>query len=83
MRGGDLTGARHDIDTAERAAWERGQPMLEIDALGCLAELHRRSGDTERSEQELDHMEAIAATHSRGSVRDLPKVRRKPSAFRP
>ncbi|MEV6152579.1 BTAD domain-containing putative transcriptional regulator [Nonomuraea sp. NPDC052129] len=60
MRGGDLTGARHDVETAERAAWQRGQPMLEIDVLGCLAELRRRSGDIERSEQELDRMEAIA-----------------------
>ncbi|MGP4018260.1 hypothetical protein [Saccharopolyspora sp. 5N708] len=60
MRGGDLNSARHDIETAERAAWERGQPMLEIEVLGSLAELHRRSGDIERSDQELDRMETLA-----------------------
>ncbi|WP_329429229.1 winged helix-turn-helix domain-containing protein [Streptosporangium sp. NBC_01495] len=60
MRAGDLTGARHDIETAERAAWQRGQPVLEIDVLGCLAELYRRSGEVERADQELDRMEAIA-----------------------
>ncbi|MFD8558681.1 BTAD domain-containing putative transcriptional regulator [Streptosporangium canum] len=60
MRAGDLAGARHDIETAERAAWQRGQPVLEIDVLGCLAELYRRSGDVERADQELDRMEAIA-----------------------
>ncbi|MFI6498062.1 BTAD domain-containing putative transcriptional regulator [Nonomuraea typhae] len=60
MRAGDLTGARHDIDTAERTVWERGQPLLEIDVLGCLAELHRRSGEIERSEEELDRLETIA-----------------------
>lgn len=60
MRAGDLTGARHDIDTAERAAWQRGQPVLEIDVLGCLAELYRRSGEIERADQELDRMEVLA-----------------------
>ncbi|MEU7989461.1 BTAD domain-containing putative transcriptional regulator [Streptosporangium canum] len=60
MRAGDLAGARHDIETAERAAWQRGQPVLEIDVLGCLAELYRRSGEVERADQELDRMEAIA-----------------------
>ncbi|MEV2271651.1 tetratricopeptide repeat protein [Nonomuraea africana] len=45
MRGGDLKGARHDIATAERAAGERGQPMLEIEVIGSLAELYRRSGE--------------------------------------
>ncbi|MEV4109945.1 BTAD domain-containing putative transcriptional regulator [Nonomuraea sp. NPDC049695] len=60
MRAGDLTGARHDIETAERAAWERGQPMLEIEVLGRLAELHRRSGEVERAGQELDRMETLA-----------------------
>ncbi|MFI6910166.1 BTAD domain-containing putative transcriptional regulator [Nonomuraea sp. NPDC050394] len=62
MRAGDLTGARHDIDTAERLAWHHGQPMLEMDVLGCLAELQRRRGDIERSEHELDRMEALART---------------------
>ncbi|WP_117668991.1 BTAD domain-containing putative transcriptional regulator [Micromonospora sp. MW-13] len=60
MRGGDLTGARHDIDTAERAAWDRGHPMLEIEVLGNLAELYRRSGDVERADHELDRMETLA-----------------------
>ncbi|MER5323026.1 BTAD domain-containing putative transcriptional regulator [Streptosporangium roseum] len=60
MRAGDLTGARHDIETAERAAWERGQPVLEIEVLGSLAELYRRSGEIERADQELDRMETLA-----------------------
>ncbi|MEU7899952.1 BTAD domain-containing putative transcriptional regulator [Nonomuraea sp. NPDC049152] len=60
MRAGDLIGAQHDIETAERAAWERGQPMLEIEVLGSLAELYRRSGKIERADQELDRMETLA-----------------------
>lgn len=61
MRAGDLTGARHDIETAERAAWQRGQPVLEIEVLGVLAELYRRSGEVERADRELDRMTALAA----------------------
>jgi ATP/maltotriose-dependent transcriptional regulator MalT len=60
MRAGDLTGAQYDIETAERAAWERGQPVLEIEVLGRLAELYRRSGEIERANQELDRMETLA-----------------------
>ncbi|OUC96762.1 BTAD domain-containing putative transcriptional regulator [Streptosporangium minutum] len=60
MRAGDLTGARHDIETAGRAAWERGQPVLEVEVLGSLAELYRRSGEIERANQELDRMETLA-----------------------
>ncbi|WP_433235193.1 BTAD domain-containing putative transcriptional regulator [Streptosporangium sp. CA-135522] len=60
MRAGDLTGARHDIETAERAVWERGQPVLEIEVLGSLAELYRRSGEIERADRELDRMETLA-----------------------
>ncbi|MFI9592688.1 ATP-binding protein [Nonomuraea sp. NPDC052265] len=60
MRAGDLTGAGHDIDAAERAAWERGQPILEIDVLGSRAELYRRRGETERAGRELDRMETLA-----------------------
>ncbi|MFI7446685.1 BTAD domain-containing putative transcriptional regulator [Nonomuraea sp. NPDC049714] len=59
MRAGDLTGAKRDIDTAERAAWQRGQPALEIEVLGILAELYRRSGEVERADQELDRMETL------------------------
>ncbi|WP_157255105.1 BTAD domain-containing putative transcriptional regulator [Nonomuraea typhae] len=59
MRAGDLAGARRDIDTAERAAWRRGQPALEIEVLGVQAELHRRSGEVERADQALDRMEAL------------------------
>lgn len=60
MRAGDLAGAQHDAETAERAAWKRGQPVLEIDVLGCLAELYRRSGEVGRAEEELDRMELLA-----------------------
>ncbi|MFB9205487.1 BTAD domain-containing putative transcriptional regulator [Nonomuraea spiralis] len=59
MRAGDLTGARHDIDTAGRAAGPRGQPVLEIEVLGVLAEWHRRSGEVVRADQELDRMETL------------------------
>ncbi|WP_328402813.1 BTAD domain-containing putative transcriptional regulator [Nocardia sp. NBC_00403] len=59
MRAGDLTGARHDIETAERAAWQRGQPVVEIEVLGVLAELYRRSGEVERADQELDRMDTL------------------------
>ncbi|MEU5868036.1 BTAD domain-containing putative transcriptional regulator [Nonomuraea sp. NPDC047529] len=60
MRTGDLTGAGHDIEAAERAAWERGQPVLEIDVLGRRAELCRRRGDIERAGRELDRIETLA-----------------------
>ncbi|GAA0943958.1 BTAD domain-containing putative transcriptional regulator [Nonomuraea longicatena] len=60
MRAGDLTGAGHDIEVAERAAWERGHTVLEIDVLGSRAELYRRRGEVERAGQELDRMEALA-----------------------
>ncbi|ADB32491.1 transcriptional regulator, winged helix family [Kribbella flavida DSM 17836] len=59
MRAGDLTGAKRDIETAERAAWQRGQPALEIEALGILAELYRRSGEVQHADQELDRMETL------------------------
>ncbi|WP_433200674.1 BTAD domain-containing putative transcriptional regulator [Nocardia sp. CA-107356] len=59
MRAGDLIGARHDIETAERAAWQRGQPVVEIEVLGVLAELYRRSGEVERADQELDRMDTL------------------------
>ncbi|MFI6597388.1 BTAD domain-containing putative transcriptional regulator [Nonomuraea sp. NPDC050536] len=60
MRAGDLTGARHDIATAERGARRRGQPVLEIEVLNASAELYRRSGEVERADQELDRMETLA-----------------------
>ncbi|MFE3454259.1 BTAD domain-containing putative transcriptional regulator [Nonomuraea sp. NPDC059194] len=60
MRAGDLRGARHDLEVVERAAWDHGQRLLEMEALSGMAELCRRSGQIERSDQELDRMEAIA-----------------------
>jgi ATP/maltotriose-dependent transcriptional regulator MalT len=59
MRAGDLAGAKRDIETAERAAWQGGHAVLEIEVLGILAELYRRSGEVERADQELDRMEAL------------------------
>ncbi|MEU4548007.1 BTAD domain-containing putative transcriptional regulator [Nonomuraea dietziae] len=59
MRAGDLAGAKRDIETAERAARQRGHAVLEIEVLGILAELYRRSGEVERADQELDRMEAL------------------------
>jgi predicted ATPase/DNA-binding SARP family transcriptional activator len=59
MRAGDLTGAKHDIETAERAAWQRGQPVLEIEVCGVQAELYRRSGEIERADRELDRAEGL------------------------
>jgi tetratricopeptide (TPR) repeat protein len=71
MRGGDLARARRDVEAAERAAWERGQPMLEIEILGASAELHRRSGDVERAGQDLDRLEALA--HELPLPADMPQ----------
>lgn len=59
MRGGDLEGARHDIDRAERAAGERGDVLQRIGALACRADLHRRAGEPERAERQLSRMEAL------------------------
>ncbi len=59
MRAGDLSGAKRDIDTAKRAASQRGHAVLEIEILGILAELYRRSGDIDRADRELERMEAL------------------------
>ncbi|MFC9893794.1 BTAD domain-containing putative transcriptional regulator [Nocardia sp. NPDC127579] len=60
MRAGDLAGARHDIESAETAARRSGQPILRIEVLSALAELHRRSGDVEHAERELDRIDTLA-----------------------
>ncbi|MFI6324985.1 BTAD domain-containing putative transcriptional regulator [Nonomuraea sp. NPDC050556] len=60
LRAGDLAGARRDIDTAERAVRQRGQPVLEIEVLGVQAELFRRAGEVSRADQALDRMEVLA-----------------------
>ncbi|ONI88291.1 ATPase [Actinosynnema sp. ALI-1.44] len=60
MRVGDLSGARHDIEAAELAAWKRGEPMLEISVLSSLTELCRRSGEIERANQVLDRVATLA-----------------------
>ncbi|MGP4104340.1 BTAD domain-containing putative transcriptional regulator [Nonomuraea sp. KM90] len=60
MRAGDLKGAGHDLETAQRAAWERGQPMLEIQVHACSAELYRRCGEIDRADRELDRLERVA-----------------------
>ncbi|MEU6113063.1 BTAD domain-containing putative transcriptional regulator [Streptomyces sp. NPDC047117] len=53
MRGGDLAGARQDIDTAEQAAQDRGDDLLRIAALVCRADLYRRAGEPARADQQL------------------------------
>ncbi|MFB4263242.1 BTAD domain-containing putative transcriptional regulator [Nonomuraea sp. GTA35] len=60
MRAGDLKGAVHDLETAQQAAWERGQPMLEIQVHACSAELYRRCGKIDRADRELDRLERVA-----------------------
>ncbi|WP_157253801.1 BTAD domain-containing putative transcriptional regulator [Nonomuraea typhae] len=60
MRAGDLEGAGVDLEYAEQRAWERGQPMLEIQAHACSAELYRRRGEIGQADRELDRMERSA-----------------------
>ncbi|GLY71132.1 BTAD domain-containing putative transcriptional regulator [Amycolatopsis taiwanensis] len=60
MRIGDLDSARRDVDTAVWTARDRGQGFAEIEAVICLAELYRRSGEPERSDAELDRLEVFA-----------------------
>ncbi|OKI06167.1 ATPase [Streptomyces sp. CB02923] len=59
MRGGDLEGARHDIERAEQAARERGDDLQRIAALACRSELHRRAGELDRADQLLNRMEQL------------------------
>ncbi|GCD47560.1 BTAD domain-containing putative transcriptional regulator [Streptomyces paromomycinus] len=59
MRGGDLTSARYDIDTAEQAARDRGDDLLRIGALACRADLHRRAGELHEADRQLDRMAAV------------------------
>ncbi|MFH8349682.1 BTAD domain-containing putative transcriptional regulator [Streptomyces sp. NPDC018045] len=59
MRGGDLTGARHDIDRAEQAARKRGDDLLRIGVLAYRADLHRRAGELDRADRQLHRMEAL------------------------
>ncbi|MBA8953065.1 putative ATPase/DNA-binding SARP family transcriptional activator [Actinomadura namibiensis] len=60
MRAGDPKGAWRELGTAERAAWDRGQPMLEIQVHTCAAELYRRRGEIDRADRELDRLERVA-----------------------
>ncbi|WP_328813950.1 ATP-binding protein [Nonomuraea cypriaca] len=60
MRGGDLEGARRDVDAARRRASDRGQRHVEIELLLCVADLHRRSGEPEQADAALDRLEALA-----------------------
>jgi predicted ATPase/DNA-binding SARP family transcriptional activator len=60
MRARDAAGALRDIETARRATWDHGQPVLEVEALLALSELHRRSGEIDRSDRELDRFEHLA-----------------------
>ncbi|WP_157254530.1 BTAD domain-containing putative transcriptional regulator [Nonomuraea typhae] len=60
LRAGDLAGALRDLETAERAAWESGQPALEVEVLLMFADLHHRRGEAERSGQVLDRVERLA-----------------------
>ncbi|WP_431900637.1 BTAD domain-containing putative transcriptional regulator [Nonomuraea sp. bgisy101] len=64
MRAGDLKGAGHDLETARQAAWDRGQPMLEIQVHACSAELYRRRGEIDRADRELDRLERVARESS-------------------
>ncbi|MGW8703163.1 BTAD domain-containing putative transcriptional regulator [Streptomyces eurythermus] len=72
IRGGDLAGARHDIDAAEQAARDRGDDFMRLAALACRAEWHRRAGEPERAGPQLDRMEELGreAALSEETVRD-------------
>ncbi|MFD0395828.1 ATP-binding protein [Streptomyces nogalater] len=59
IRGGDLAGARHDIDAAEQSALDRGDDLVRLAVLACRAEWHRRAGEPERAGLQLDRMEAL------------------------
>ncbi|MFF7368816.1 BTAD domain-containing putative transcriptional regulator [Streptomyces tricolor] len=59
MRGGDLAGARHDIDEAEQAARDRGDGLARLAALACRADWYRRAGQPDRADLQLDRMEAL------------------------
>ncbi|WP_433562222.1 ATP-binding protein [Nocardia sp. CA-151230] len=73
MRGGELAEAARDIDAAQRLAADQGFSRLSAVILLTSAELHRRTGDIARSDQDLDQLEhrlrhlpypeAMAANH--------------------
>ncbi|WP_344679442.1 BTAD domain-containing putative transcriptional regulator [Saccharopolyspora taberi] len=60
MRAGDLDGARLDLRAAEQEALARGQRLLEVEFLVAVAEFHRRSGQPDRADQELDRAALLA-----------------------
>ncbi|MEU9912823.1 BTAD domain-containing putative transcriptional regulator [Streptomyces sp. NPDC051001] len=59
-RSGDLDGAFRDLRAAHRQARERGQLRLEANILVGLANAHRMSGDVDRANRTLDHLEALS-----------------------
>ncbi|MFC4015390.1 BTAD domain-containing putative transcriptional regulator [Nonomuraea purpurea] len=60
MRAGDPDGAWREVAAARRAVSGRVQRHSELELERCVAELHRRGGDWERSEQALGRLEALA-----------------------
>ncbi|TDE59691.1 helix-turn-helix domain-containing protein [Nonomuraea mesophila] len=60
MRAGDPDGAWRDVAAARRAIGGRVQRHSELELERCVAELHRRGGAWESSEQALDRLEALA-----------------------
>ncbi|RZQ62381.1 ATP-binding protein [Amycolatopsis suaedae] len=62
MRGGDLPGARRDVDEATRAAHEYGQSHLVAQCLVVLADWQRRAGDPGGCERTLAELEELTGT---------------------
>ncbi|MEU6584072.1 BTAD domain-containing putative transcriptional regulator [Nocardia sp. NPDC046763] len=56
MRSGELAEAARDIDAAQRLAADQSFPRLSAVILLTSAELHRRTGDITRSDQDLDEL---------------------------
>ncbi|MFE5284717.1 BTAD domain-containing putative transcriptional regulator [Nocardia sp. NPDC056611] len=57
MRGGELAEAARDIEAAQRLAADQGLARLGAVILFISAELHRRTGDLDRSGRDLDQVE--------------------------
>nr|WP_246090564.1 BTAD domain-containing putative transcriptional regulator [Nonomuraea deserti] len=60
MRARDPDGAWRDVAAARRAVSGRVQRHCELELECCVAELHRRGGAWEQSEQALGRLEALA-----------------------
>ncbi|WP_073480943.1 BTAD domain-containing putative transcriptional regulator [Streptoalloteichus hindustanus] len=60
MRGGDLTGARREVDAARRLLNGEVRQHAELGFHRCVADLHRRLGEPELADRALDRLEEVA-----------------------